>query len=421
LLAGSMARLWGREEGWVAGALLLVVPIHVLDSHYARPEILTVFWITGALVCALETVRSRASFGVRGLFLGGLCAGLATSSMLSGAIAFGALTGAVIETAQGKGSARGGQILRALCLLGSAGAIGWLMGNFEALLHPSAFLDGLAVARSTHQGGHVAFPLRQLTGVAAYAMGAPVVLAGYLGVAMLCWQGLPGRFVLLGTVALGGILLGRVGGDMMRHLEPLVPALIAGAAVALVAASRGLARRGLPQPLAWVLVPGVVWLMTLQLSLGYVWPLHADEDPRYHGGRWLLENAAPGSTVGRTASYFEDWTFEPRLPAGHPFRIAPLMLRAGFDASEYLDTGFDYVVTSDYARSHAATPSAQAFHRRLEESGEYRLGARFEPDGGPWSIPRALGILRPSDLFYVTTGFDVYERALDEPSGRKGD
>ena len=152
----------------------------------------------------------------------------------------------------------------------------------------------------------------------------------------------------------------------------------------------------------------------LQLSLGYVLPMQRSEDARYRLGRWIVEHVPRGSTLGVTVSFYGDHSYGPRLPeatAVSDYEVGGLMLRSNYDASEYLDLGIDYIAASDYARDHAAGPSARAFFRDLFGGTRYRLVAREGPGGEPpGSLPRAAGWRRPGDLHYVQSTFYLFER-----------
>jgi hypothetical protein len=245
--------------------------------------------------------------------------------------------------------------------------------------------------------------------VSLYAFGSIAALAAYAGIPVLLASRAPGGLTVVAHLALGYVLLGRVGFDMMRHLEFLAAPTALTAAAALSAAMRALAgpvRARAATAAALALAAAV----SLQLSLVYVWPMQFAEDIRYQAGRWIAEHAPPGSSVGITASYHGDRTYSPRLPADARLRRVGLMVRHDFDASRYLDAGLDYIATSDFARERADGPTAPGFFDALFDEQRYRIVARFGPTLRPLCLPERLGLLRPGDLLYVRLNLYVFER-----------
>jgi hypothetical protein len=201
------------------------------------------------------------------------------------------------------------------------------------------------------------------------------------------------------------VLLGRIGGDMMRHQESLAAAMALAAAAALSAAMRALA--GPSARMATAAALGLTAALSLQLSLSYVWPLQFSEDPRDRAGRWLAEHAPAGARVGFTRSFHGDRTYSPRIPEGHQLRVEDLMLRHDFDA---VDARLQYIATSDFARERAEGSTAPGLMRALFNEKRYRMVARFEPALRPFSLPDRLGWLCPGDLLYVRPTLYVFER-----------
>lgn len=410
LVAWIGNRVGGCIVGLGAAAFFVCFPNHLLDSHYARPDVLVVFLVTAALACACHVARAG---GARFLLLGGGCAGLATGTILSGLVAFAPLATAAVEfeRRQSRG-ALAPRLLREGGLLALGAAIGYLAANVEALLFWDAFLHGLRAASIVHQGGAYTLPTRLLLGVAPYAFGAVTALAAYAGLVLLLRRRTAESIVVASHLLFGYVLLGRVGGHMMRYLEIVGPATAVAAAIALVAVARQFTRLGPSGNQAAAGVFGTVALLTAQLSFSYVWPMQFTEDPRYRAGRWLLDNAPAGSTIGMTASFYGDLTYQPRFPVNRlPFSVYPLMLRPNFDASGYLELDLDYIATSDYARSYARGATAPGFFRGLFREDRYRLAATAGPPWEPpFCLPHWLGVRRPGDLLYVRTTLYIFER-----------
>ncbi len=404
LLAAMTRRLLGAAPALGAVALYLFFPVTVLDAHYARPDVLGAALTTASLAAAVAMARSGDR---RWLALGGVCTGLATATLLSGLVGLVPLVVAAFEWERGKAGARWGRAALCAAPFVAGGTLaGWLFGNLEALLHLDAWRSGLAIASSTHNEGGWAFPVAQLTRVSLYAFGSAAALAAYAGILVLIASRARGSLTVVGHLVFGYVLLGRVGGDMMRHQEFLAAPMALAAAAALTAAMRALARPGWVRA-ATAAALGLTAALSLQLSLTYVWPLQFSEDTRYRAGRWLAEHAPAGARVGITRSYHGDRTYSPRLPESHRLRVVDLMLRRDFDA---VDAGVDYIATSDFARERAEGPTAPGFMRALFDEKRYRMVARFAPALRPFSVPDWLDCLRPGDLLYVRPTLYVFER-----------
>jgi hypothetical protein len=407
LLAAVARRLLGAAPALGAVALFLFFPVTVLDAHYARPDVLGAALSTASLAAAVAMARSGDR---RWLALGGAFTGLSTAMLLSGVVGLLPLAVAALEWERSRaGAGWPRRALRCAPWLALGALAGWLLGSFEALLHLEAWRGGLALAASTHGDGGWALPLAPLGRVSLYAFGSVAAVAAYAGIPVLLASRVPGAFTVVAHLAFGYVLLGRVGFDMMRHLEFLAAPTALAAAAALSAAMRALAGPSRART-ATASALAVTAALSLQLSLVYVWPMQFAEDVRYRAGRWIAENAPAGSTVGITVSYHGDRTYSPRLPADARLRPVGLMLRHDFDASRYLDAGLDYVATSDFARERADGATAPGFFRDLFDEQRYRIVARFGPALRPLCLPERLGLLRPGDLLYVRLTLYVLQR-----------
>ncbi len=414
LLVACMARsLFGPGVALAATALFLTFPNTVLDSHYARPDLLMTFFATGALACACRVAVDGSRLF---LVLGGLCAGLATATMLSGSIGFVPLAVASLEaTATRRGRERVRQCATAGACIAAGGLLGHAAGSVESFIYWDAFRAGLDLAARTHQGGAYRFPADLLTRASGYAFGSVATVAGYAGLVLLLVKRRPGSVTLASSMLAGYVLLGRVGGDMMRHLLFVAAPTAIAAAVSLAAIGRS--GQALGRPGAWLtptlLLHAGAIALTLQLSLAYVLPMQFSEEPRYRAGAWLIEHGQ-GARIGVTLSYYGDRTYTPRFPPRSEFELVPLMMRHNFDASRYLDLPIDYVVTTDFARFRAKGSTAPAFFEELFSEMRYRLVATLAPPWQPLSVPDWLGSKRPGDLLYVRPTFYIFERRARE-------
>jgi 4-amino-4-deoxy-L-arabinose transferase-like glycosyltransferase len=76
-------RLWGERAGLLSAALLAILPLHVLLSHYATVDVTQTLFILLALCLAAELVEKPSW---RGFAWAGAAAGLAASTKYNGAV-----------------------------------------------------------------------------------------------------------------------------------------------------------------------------------------------------------------------------------------------------------------------------------------------------------------------------------------------
>ncbi|MBK7974468.1 MAG: glycosyltransferase family 39 protein [Deltaproteobacteria bacterium] len=90
------ALVLGRRAGLLAAFLFLTFPAHVLECHYARPDVVQLGFTCAVAWCAAALATRRVASAVRTSILGGVLAGLAIATMLWGVLALVALAAAVM-------------------------------------------------------------------------------------------------------------------------------------------------------------------------------------------------------------------------------------------------------------------------------------------------------------------------------------
>lgn len=411
LVAWTVLRIGGRVQALVAMSLFLVLPAHVLASHYARPDILLVLFLTATLACAIQTSISGSR---KALFLGSVFCGLATATMLSGLIGLLPLAFAVTEWHLKQSDEPLSPInlktySLVLSLIVPGWIAGWLLGNYEALVYMQQFLGGIQIASDTHNTGTYSSPYKFLSTTALFGFGTIVTVAMYLGFIKLFKTRFPGYMTFASWLIVGVLLLGRVGGDMMRHMLFLTPAVAIISAVYLGSIARS-AKSGGPMHVAGRLVALGSIIFTMQLSLVYVLSMQIEKDPRYAVGAWLNKHALPNSQVGVTANYKEDRSFGPRLTPGHSLKEVKLRLYGAHDLSNYLAMDLDYIVTSDYSVHHNQGGKARKFFQSLFNGEAYTLVHLEKRKILPVSIPLLLDLSPPSDYYYTNLIYYVFAR-----------
>lgn len=412
------AAVFGRRAGLVAAFLFLTFPAHVLECHYARPDVVQLGFTCAAAWCAAAIATRRVASTLRAGVLGGVLAGLAVATMLWGVLALVGLAAAVM-VAEWSGAIDSPYVKRVLGVgvaIAAAAFAGYLLGSVETFVFWEMFLNGRRRAAAMHGTSHYHAPLGLLFGTALYAFGSGGALAGYAGAAraVATSRARPAGWVAVAPLAAGVVMLGMIEGNMMRYVLFLAPwiALLGGVAIdAAVEWGASHARSaGAVRGLAYA----IVVLAALQVPLGYVLAMHFVEDARYRTGRWVARHATGGATVGITPGFYGDWTYTARFPEGPSsgrLTVDELQLRSNFDASGYLARGLDFVTLSDATATGVSGETAPAFVRDLTKGDRYRAVATLGP---PWELlclPRRFGAEIPGDLLYVRQTFTVYERA----------
>lgn len=182
-------RLWNDRAGVFAAVALAFSSIFVMQTHFARPEMLLLVFFAASIYLALQ---SDEGDGYRGLFLAGLVAGLAADVHLNGVLVpFAVLAFVAIRTGR----------RRILLSKATAGALGtalgwawWIVAHVAP--NPSRFLDQW----SSGQAG--ALPIQLLgTDPRTVLMAEPL---RFLQASLLWW---PLAWLLPLGAILGGVIL----------------------------------------------------------------------------------------------------------------------------------------------------------------------------------------------------------------------
>lgn len=232
-----------------------------------------------------------------------------------------------------------------------------------------------------------------------YALGGPVAIAGYLGIARAWRPDVPSRFAAL--LALPSFLLvGAWGTLTIRHGLPVLPGLVLGASLVLARAlgrSEPWRRAVAGGSLAWLTIYGLSWA-----------GMFLEEDPRILAGRWLGAHAADGDVVvtepepSYTAVLGDngDWIGMPdfEMPALTTRRLWSTLPAndVAYEHATAMVRGARFVVVGDFYRrraahftAHTRAPEHARFYRELfAGETEFELVAHFDrrPRLGPISF-----------------------------------
>jgi hypothetical protein len=89
-------RLFGRDAGLLAAALVAVAPVEVMQAHFASADSMLTLWMTVATLSAVSLLRTAS---VRAAVLAGLAAGLAAAAKYPGFAALAPIGWALAEQA----------------------------------------------------------------------------------------------------------------------------------------------------------------------------------------------------------------------------------------------------------------------------------------------------------------------------------
>jgi Dolichyl-phosphate-mannose-protein mannosyltransferase len=410
LLVAHLGRtLFGDGAGIFAAGLFAVFPGHVLDSHFGRPDVLLCLLLTASLACS---VKLAGTGKYRWTVAAALLSGLATATMLWGLSALAGLGVATLLSARGRGPEVFLRRFLVNGLIAAAGfAVGYLAGSVETLVHLQTFNYRLAQSRRVHRSPF-SFPLLYVLPLSLSSLGAPGWLLALGGAVGSVFRKVGLALIPAATIVCGFGLLGSQHGNMMRYMVWLSPALALFAGYALAGLVSALADRGRGGRIVAAALTGLVLLLTAQSSVSIVAGLARERDPRILVADWI-EKTAPRAEIGMTASYRGDVTYLPRFSPESRTRRFVLRVFATYDAREVLETGPEFLITTNYARQHAWGDSAKAFFRELEDGGFYEEVYRAGPPWRPLSLPAVLGFDPPDDLLYVMSTFKVYRRVSD--------
>jgi tetratricopeptide (TPR) repeat protein len=383
--------LGGAGSGWLAGALVAVLPLLVVESQLVSPDMALTLFSMAALVAAtrLAARGSRSDYLWCGLWIG-----LAAASKYPGAILLSAFFTAHAVWGRKQGDDLGRLVTSSTVWQGLfTAAVVFVAASPYVLLDASVALSDIGFEGRHMRLGHLGREegrawLLYLTRAVPAGWTPVAAAAGLLGAVILLarkesrGRALPGA-VFAATLFL---VLGSWKMAAPRYLLPLVPLSAAWGGVAVAAGPRWLlgARPG-ATPLSIVLGSALL-LWPLLSSLSQV-TLRGRVDSRLAATEWIEENAPEGSAI-----LLERYGPEPdgdRFLLLHlPFHgVTPHVYDAAYVAPLYAT--FDYVVFSSgvsarYLARPREYPVQVAFYATLDrafrEVASFPSGIYMGPD-----------------------------------------
>lgn len=327
-------RLFGRPTGLATAAILAVSPVHIAYSQVVRSDMMATVFMLAAMLGALTYARHG---GARALVATGLCVALAITTKWPFALAFLSLAGALVL--RWRGGLESGRRTAALLALSALGTLAAMVA-----ISPFLIIEWNTVVANLHgevQPHHLGATGGGLLDNALWYAGGPFVRAlGIAGLALAALGAVPAarsrEFVAVALVP--GIAMFVLASSQNivweRWILAVVPllAILAGLALARIAAWAGTALRPAAAPLAAGALLAAVFVPLVLASL-------ADgrermNDTRLMATAWLRANAAPDSTI-----FIEHFAFD---LVDSPFDfVFPLGVLGCRDARELLDGRID--------------------------------------------------------------------------------
>jgi hypothetical protein len=396
-------RCFSVSVGILAAGLMAVLPLDVVELHYASVDGLLTTWFGLTLLVGHElAVRG----GIGRALLGGACVGLAFATKYTGLGALGAFVAPLLIRAR-RGS--GWETVAALGAAVVAGvALGIVVGCPPCVMRPADLLAALRwhyhtsatadllSARLVPSLGWVGKPyVYELVAVLPFGLGWPLWLLALAGVAVAARRRTVADWIVLGGIGTYFAAIGASSAIYPRYLLPLAPGLL------VLAARAGVELAGV-SPVRWAAL-AAVWLYTLAVATSHV--ASASLVQQKEVAAWIAARpqALRVATPERGVEYFFLTPFLTR--AG----LTPVVMKTG----QWLDAPADVFVVPELLavgvqRDHPDGVEARDVARL--EAGErgFRAAARWPME----YLHRGLYAWLDPGLSPVlgTCGFRVYVR-----------
>ncbi len=305
-------RSYGKSVGLTAAAILAVTYLHVRDSHYATPDVVSTLLATLSLLAALTAVsRGRAGR----LILSALLAGLAASAKYpAGIAAVGTLVGLGLLWRRGRVS-----VIQSVVIILAVPA-GFLIGTPYALLSRDEFLrDVVRQFTMVSTSGVAQEPTSFVAGLReivvrtfGHGVGWPVTILAIVGAALplRLWRGAlkrqsggrqdratisgaaAGRALALWYTAAVIVLMSLLTVKRATYLTPALPMVAFLAALGI----RGVFERLTTRPYRALVATVLVVAAAAYPSVRFVAALGA-ADTRTQALEWVSREIAPGARI----------------------------------------------------------------------------------------------------------------------------
>ena len=252
-------RLFDRLTAITAAFFVAVAFLHVRDSHFGVTDVPMTALVVAALVALASAVQDPTR--VRRWALSGALSGLAASTKYNGGLVLAAGMATAVVVLIQSDAARRRKVLRGAVALVGAALIAFLCGTPYTILDAPHFFEGLQFDFSHLMEGHGVVLgrgwLHHLTFSLWYGLGAPLLIAGLAGMALLAATSWKKAVMILTFPVLYYITVGRGFTVFVRYITPVVPFLCITAAFLVVWIVRRLVREELVPPIVAVVAIAV--------------------------------------------------------------------------------------------------------------------------------------------------------------------
>jgi 4-amino-4-deoxy-L-arabinose transferase-like glycosyltransferase len=292
-------RLFDRLTAITAAFFVAIAFLHVRDSHFGVTDIPMTALVVAALVALASAVQDPTR--PRRWALSGALSGLAASTNYDGGLVLAAgLAAAVVALIQSEASKRRDVLQGTAALLGAA-LIAFLCGTPDAILDARHFFEGLQFDFShLMEGQGIVLGrgwLYHLTFSLWYGLGAPLLVAGLGGMALLAATSWKKAVVILTFPILYYITVGRGYTVFVRYVTPVIPFLCITAAFLLVRLAQRLVRpESVPRFVALIAV--VLALPSIARDLAFD-VLIGRTDTRTLAQQWIAAHVPAGDSIGQ--------------------------------------------------------------------------------------------------------------------------
>lgn len=416
LAVGFLAwRFYAPQVGLLAAALMAVVPLEAMQTHYVSTDPMLGLFVTVALILACELQRRGATWLAAA---GGAAAAFAFGTKYTGLIALGAVLWASLEVALRARSVR--PLLRLVPAALAAFAVALTIACPPCVLQSHLMLQAMRFHGMSSSFANVFFwnvqlvpslgwygrpYLYQLVAGLPFAMGWPLYLAALGAVVHAARRRTPPDRVLLVTAGAYFLTIGTAMIlEAQRYYLPLFPALVVLAARALADAAARLPRG------AAVAIVGGILLYTGALAFSQVARFSYDQQHAVVG--WVKERFARDGAEKVRVAY----------PAGLDayFGLRQPVIRAGMEpvpvpVERWLDPGADVLVVPEWLairirRDWPHSDEARALDRLESGAAGWVPAARWRSDYLTSGLYTALDPIFAADLVQGEIGFTVYVR-----------
>jgi hypothetical protein len=287
------ARMYGLRVGIAAAALWAVLPLEVVQVHYASVDVVLALGCALTLAASFELARRGRTLDAA---LAGAAVGIASTAKYTGAVMGATVAWAVVEAMRRDRSARR-LLARAAAALGGL-AIAVLLGCPPCVLRPELSIGALQWWRFIDTQASASVPnahlvpslgwygrpyLYQLVAALPYSLGWPVHLLALLGLAIaLRRRELADRLLLAGVLPFF-LVMGSANVTYPRYLLPLCPGLL------ILAARAGAGALPLPRLRAAALA--AAWVYAGLLAATQV--ARTSYDQQVEVAHWLAAGLGP--------------------------------------------------------------------------------------------------------------------------------